>query len=97
MLFQSFLARIDRHAVLFDRMLASLGLRDRMAELNNVGPVYRRAAMRCVGCDSAEKCATWLDEHEHAEEAPEYCRNRALFTRLHQDLPDLSKRVAVAD
>ena len=97
MLFQSYIGRIDRHARLFDKMLVSLGLRDSMAELNNVGPVYRRATMRCVGCDSADKCVTWLDEHEHAQEAPEYCRNRALLHRLRQDLPDLSKRVAVAE
>lgn len=90
----SLIARFDRHADLFERMLTTLGLRDRMSELNNVGPVYRRATMRCVGCTGADKCATWLDEHEHAEDAPDYCRNLALMARLKSDLQDQSKPVS---
>ena len=93
----SIIARIDRHADLFERMLTTLGLRDRMSELNNVGPVYRRATMRCVGCTGADDCADWLREHEHAEDAPDYCRNLALLARLRQDLPTPSKQVAAAE
>ena len=88
------IARFDRHADLFERMLTTLGLRDRMSELRNVGPVYRRATMRCVGCTGADECAHWLDEHDHAEEAPEYCRNLALMARLKSDLQDESKPVS---
>ncbi|MEM9107681.1 MAG: DUF6455 family protein [Pseudomonadota bacterium] len=90
----SIIARFDRHADLFDRMLTTLGLRDRMSELKNVGPVYRRATMRCAGCSGAEKCASWLDEHEHAEEAPSYCRNLALMERLKIDIENESKPVS---
>ena len=89
----SLIARFDRHADLFDRMLTTLGLRERMRELKNVGPVYRRATMRCVGCSGADDCVTWLDQHEQAEEAPEYCRNLALLARLKASYADDSKPV----
>ena len=91
------IARLDRHAELFDRMLITLGLRQRMEELKNVGPVYRRATMRCVGCTGADKCADWLDLHETAQEAPDYCRNTALLARLRDGLADESKQVCRPD
>ncbi|WP_419913503.1 DUF6455 family protein [Hoeflea sp.] len=82
MRFRQILSRIDRHADLFERMTAKLGLRNDLAELNNVGPVYRRAAMRCLSCDKAEECAAWLDIRNEPANAPDYCRNRGLFSRL---------------
>ena len=87
----SLIARMDRHADLFDRMLMTLGLWDRMRELKNVGPVYRRATMRCVGCSGADACTAWMDQHDHATSPPEYCRNAGLLARLSKDLPDQSK------
>ncbi|WP_136661088.1 DUF6455 family protein [Nitratireductor sp. XY-223] len=80
--FQRFLSRIDRHADLFERMTAKLGLRKDLAELNNVGPIYRRAAMRCLSCDKAGECEAWLETRNEPANAPEYCRNRGLFSRL---------------
>ena len=88
---QNIIARIDRHSELFEKMMARIGVRDKLADIDNIGPVYRRAAMRCVGCTGTEECETWLEEHEHAEEAPEYCRNRALFARLKAAMPEESK------
>ena len=79
---QSIISRIDRHADLFEKMMAKLGVREEMAEIHNVGPVYRRAAMRCMGCTNSEECKAWLDTTTKACEAPDYCRNRALFERL---------------
>lgn len=93
----SLIARLDRHADLFDRMLAALGLRERMRHLKNVGPVYRRATRRCVGCTGADKCAVWLDQHEMAENAPGYCRNTALLARLREGLPNSSEQVHPAE
>lgn len=88
---QSFISRIDHHAGLLEKMMNKLGVRGKLDELNNIGPVYRRAAMRCVSCSAAEECETWLEEDEQGSEAPEYCRNRALFARLKEAMPQESK------
>ena len=82
MKFQRVLSRIDHHADLFERMTAKLGLRKELSELNNVGPIYRRAAIRCLSCDKAGECEAWLDARNEPEDAPDYCRNRGLFSRL---------------
>lgn len=63
-------------------MTEKLGLREDLADMNNVGPVYRRAAMRCLSCAKADDCENWLAKQTEPEEAPSYCRNRGLFSRL---------------
>lgn len=82
MKFQNFISRIDRHADLFNKMTEKLGVREDLAEMDNVGPVYRRAAMRCLSCANAGDCGNWLDKRNEPEDAPAYCRNRGLFARL---------------
>ncbi len=88
---QNIISRLDHHANLFEKMIVKLGVRNEMAELGNIGPVYRRAAMRCVGCSAVEECEKWLDEDTQDPEAPEYCRNRALFARLNAAMPQKLK------
>ncbi|MCY6380903.1 DUF6455 family protein [Hoeflea prorocentri] len=82
MKFQNFISRIDRHADLFNKMTEKLGVREDLADMNNVGPVSRRAALRCLSCANADDCENWLDKRTEPEEAPSYCRNRGLFARL---------------
>ncbi|MEX3008816.1 DUF6455 family protein [Hoeflea sp. TYP-13] len=84
---QNIISRIDHHADLFEKMMVKLGVRDELTQIDNIGPVYRRAAMRCVGCTGAEECETWLDTNAEPADAPEYCRNRALFARLKAAMP----------
>ncbi|MCR9134595.1 MAG: DUF6455 family protein [Alphaproteobacteria bacterium] len=82
MRFSSILARISRHADLFEAMANKLGVRDKIFELNNAPSVYRRANMRCLSCGQAEACSAWLEAGAEADEAPDYCRNKTLFARL---------------
>ncbi len=88
---QNIISRIDHDADLFEKMMVKLGVRDEMAELENIGAVYRRAAMRCVDCSAVEECEKWLDEDKQDSEAPKYCRNRALFARLNAATPQKLK------
>ncbi len=76
------LARISRHAELFDAMITKLGVRDRMYDLQDTPSAYRRANMRCLSCSSAGECSEWLESNFNPQEAPEFCRNKALFKRL---------------
>ncbi len=82
MRFSSILARISKHADLFEAMANKLGVRERIFELNDAAAVYRRANMRCLSCGHAEVCSQWLESETDAEEAPDFCRNKTLFARL---------------
>lgn len=82
MRFSSILARISRHADLFEAMANKLGVRDKIFELNGAPSVYRRANMRCLSCGNADACSEWLESGAEASEAPDYCRNKTLFARL---------------
>ena len=78
----AFVEKMRRHSVLMERMMGTLGVKERIAELPHRGEVLRRASARCMGCGEVEACSMWLEGHDHAEEAPTYCRNHDLFARL---------------
>jgi|GEM_PF-414568 len=93
MRFSGILARLSRHADLFEVMIRKLGVRDRMLALDDAPSVYRRANMRCLSCSQAEACGQWLETALDPGEAPDYCKNKALFARLERlhrdsDRPD---------
>nr|WP_292118527.1 DUF6455 family protein [Mesorhizobium sp.] len=44
--------------------------------------VTNRAVDRCRSCGHQDECAAWLDETEHADHPPAYCRNGDLIARL---------------
>ncbi len=76
------LARISRHADLFEAMIDKMGVRKKVFDLPDTPAVLRRANMRCLSCGSADACEAWLETETAAEQPPEYCRNKALFARL---------------
>ncbi len=76
------LNRIRRHSELFETMANKLRVRDRLIQVSGNAGVYRRASMRCLSCRNADACEQWLDLAREPDEAPGYCRNRALFARL---------------
>ena len=76
------LKRITRHNELFEAMTEKLHVRDTLLKISENGGVYRRASMRCLSCRNADACEQWLADIPEAHEAPDYCRNKALFTRL---------------
>lgn len=78
----AFFDKIRRRSILMERMMRTLDVKKGFADLPNRGEVLRRASARCLGCGKVEACSTWLDGHDHAVEAPAYCRNHDLFARL---------------
>ncbi|SFP81232.1 DUF6455 family protein [Tranquillimonas alkanivorans] len=79
----SLFEKIDRHVSLMHGMaercdadLSAMVERPRGAE------IYRAAVLRCTGCRCPGACAHWQAEHETAEAAPAFCRNRELFAEL---------------
>ncbi len=82
MMIPDILKRIARHSELFDTMANKLKLRETLLNVSENAGVYRRANMRCLSCRSADACEQWLASATDPEEAPDYCRNKALFSRL---------------
>ena len=79
-----YLKKLDRHSQLMQSMAGRVGvdLSEKVAEGGTAMRNYRQAVSRCMSCDGVEACQHWLAEHDHAEAAPEYCRNRAMFAEL---------------
>lgn len=80
----SFIQKLDRATVLFNGMADRLGadIPGRIAgDAHNV-ETYRTALLRCAACKSPEACAGWQIEHDSAEAAPGYCRNRRTLEAL---------------
>ena len=71
-------------ATLMDRMVDTLGLDLDELTLRGVLDTDEivRARQRCQGCRAPGACHLWLDAHESAEAAPDFCRNAPLFTEL---------------
>ena len=48
-----------------------------------VGPdIDDEVASRCAACHQIEDCESWIAGTDAAINAPDYCRNRALFDQL---------------
>lgn len=78
------MARIAARSDLIEQMMATLEVRNRVAELPAGGEVLRNAVLRCMSCGKPDACSAWLAEHDSAEEAPAFCRNHDLFARLRE-------------
>ena len=75
----SWMDRLNERAELMGRMMRTLGAMQGGHGLMGASEI-RLAAQRCMGCDRAEDCRNWLDEHETgAREAPDLCPNRELL------------------
>ncbi len=93
------LAKIKKHAQLFDRMGKAVGL-DLEEEAVSGRLQFEEiaeAVLRCSRCSAPQTCQKWLAKIEapgkvddtaepaaKAEHPPEYCRNADLFSYLHQ-------------
>jgi len=78
-------AKLDRHADLMNRMAETLhtDLSGALARESLSAQELRNAIMACVGCEGGSQCPDWLHKHpQGADDAPAYCRNRAVFHRL---------------
>jgi uncharacterized protein DUF6455 len=82
MTFLDYLISVDARTALMDRMMRTLGVDRQLQVVHDHAAVTSRAADRCRSCGHQDECSTWLDEHQHAENPPDYCRNRDLIARL---------------
>ena len=79
------IARLNRHAELVERMADTLGvdlaeeaMRGRMSPEQ-----IRTNVLNCVGCAYPDGCEKWLADHKDgASETPGYCRNKSMLDRL---------------
>ncbi|MBO6539403.1 MAG: hypothetical protein JJ969_08380 [Rhizobiaceae bacterium] len=78
----AYVEKMRRHSTLMERMMDTLNVKEKLAELPHRGEVLRRASTRCMGCGESTSCSMWLEGHDEADEAPSYCRNHDLFARL---------------
>lgn len=80
-------ADLKKHAELFDRMAATVGLD---LEEEAVAGTLRfdeiaEAVLRCTRCGGVGACRKWLaDGLRPGAEAPDFCRNRDLLGYLHE-------------
>jgi len=77
-----FIERISGRSMLMEAMFARLGVRGWFATSPNGAQALRRATLRCADCDHAQDCAEWLETHDGADHAPEFCQNRDLTDRI---------------
>ena len=79
---------------IFDKLNKSAGLVNDMADrldvdLNHLGGLdeessayrYRSAVIACSRCGKQGECRHLLDDNAKLDDAPEYCRNRAIMHR----------------
>ena len=88
MSFLDYLVSVDVRTTLMDRMMRTVGVDRQLKALPDHDGVVSRAVDGCRACGRQDECSAWLDEHLHAEAAPDYCRNADLIatTRDRADL-----------
>jgi hypothetical protein len=82
MTFLDYLMSVDARTALMGRMMKTLGVDRHLKVVADHAEVTNRAVNRCRACGHQDECSIWLDEHEHADDPPDYCRNRDLIARL---------------
>jgi hypothetical protein len=80
----SYFTRASARLDLMNAMFRRLGVREWFADDPARAVVLRRAAMRCSACNHTAECQAWLDSHETAAHAPNFCRNHDLAERILQ-------------
>ncbi|TPM89916.1 MULTISPECIES: DUF6455 family protein [unclassified Mesorhizobium] len=82
MSFLDYLISVDARTALMGRMMRTLGVDRHLKVVADHAAVTNRAVNRCRACGHQDECMTWLDEHQQAENPPDYCRNSDLIARL---------------
>jgi hypothetical protein len=82
MTFFDYLILVDARTALMRRMMQKLGVDKQLKSVPDHTAVTSRAVDRCRSCGHQDACATWLDEHQQADNPPHYCRTSDLIARL---------------
>ena len=77
-----YLITVDARTVLMGRMMRKLGVDRQLKVVADHVAVSNRAVDRCRSCGHQDECAAWLDETQHPDHPPAYCRNSDLIARL---------------
>lgn len=77
-------ARLAAHEELFQGMTDRVGadVSTWVYETPRNAAAYRTAMFSCTACTSGEACADWQASHDHAEAAPDFCRNRRMLNAI---------------
>lgn len=82
MSFLDYLISVDARTALMGRMMRTVGVDRHLKVVADHAAVTNRAVNRCRSCGHQDECSAWLDEHQQAENPPDYCRNSDLIARL---------------
>ncbi|RUW80837.1 MAG: hypothetical protein E5V91_01575 [Mesorhizobium sp.] len=82
MSFLDYLMGVDARIAFMGRMMQKTGVDRQLRVVADHVAVTNRAVDRCRSCGHQDECAAWLDETEHADHPPAYCRNGDLIARL---------------
>lgn len=82
MSFFDYLMGADVRTALMGRMMQKVGVDRQLRVVADHVAVTNRAVDRCRSYGHQDECAAWLDETEHADHPPAYCRNGDLIARL---------------
>ena len=76
--------KIDHRADVMLRMAETLDVdfAAAIARNHDAGHVYRQAVLRCTACPHEDRCTVWMQDHPHADAAPDYCRNKDILANL---------------
>ncbi|SIS68348.1 DUF6455 family protein [Phaeovulum vinaykumarii] len=81
---------LNCHAALVNRMGRTLGIdmSDQIRSGRLTPDQWCGVVLRCTECSDPKDCASWLAQNEGQELAapPEYCTNRNLMMRLHDEV-----------
>ena len=82
MIFLEYLIGTDARTALMGRMMQKMGVDRQLKVVADHIAVTNRAVDRCRSCGHQDECAAWLDENQHVDRPPAYCRNDDLIARL---------------
>ncbi|WP_037308408.1 DUF6455 family protein [Ruegeria halocynthiae] len=75
---------LKRHAGMVDQMATKLGVDLQSAAIEGEVSIDQLsdAVLRCTDCPNPGHCQSFLNRPDPARQAPEYCRNQELLTKL---------------
>ena len=80
--FLEYLIGTDARTALMGRMMQKMGVDRQLKVVADHIAVTNRGVDRCRSCGHQDECAAWLDENQHVDHPPAYCRNDDLIARL---------------
>ncbi|MEP2532751.1 DUF6455 family protein [Shimia sp.] len=76
--------KLNKHSDLVGEMSDRVGVdwEKALQQRPELAEQYRSAVLKCTQCRDVGACQGWLKTHDHADDAPDYCKNQGLFAEL---------------